>query len=472
MGLILKHIERTSTGSFQYRRRVPKDVSGIIAKREFKRKLGVSEKEALAAWPQYHATVEREIEAARRRLLLMEGASSGTVSEREAYAEALRRRAEMIAAGTDEEGLSIAADLILDRYPDAGGMPYGVLPVDRHTVNLLRNGPDIHKPPAPTLNDALLLYRREHLREHDAETDSRVVGLANRVIGSAIDALGRDPILTTLTREDARKVRDHMLDRVKETGRGIGEKVSPATVSRELSIISAVVNYAKTEFSLSDAFLNPFNKLPVARSAKGTREKREDKRDPLPDQVLTQVRGRVLSLASPELALIWRILEGTGARIAEVTGLLVTDVDISSRFPHVRIEPNAVRPLKTDASRRVVPLVGDALEAAREALLSVKEGPMLFPSYGRKRGSDAASAALMKHVRRVTPDPKHVVHSLRHHMKDLLVEAEVSSLDQNLILGHAIEGVGDAVYGGEMRKLRQTTRALSKALGIRPPDDE
>ena len=87
MGLILKHIERTSTGSFQYRRRVPKDVSGIIAKREFKRKLGVSEKEALAAWPQHHAAVEREIEAARRRLLLMEGASSGTVSEREAYAE-------------------------------------------------------------------------------------------------------------------------------------------------------------------------------------------------------------------------------------------------------------------------------------------------------------------------------------------------------------------------------------------------
>ena len=148
MGLVLKHIERIGSGIFQYRRRVPKDVSGIITKREFKRKLGVSEKEALAAWPQYHAAVEREIETARKRLALVEAVSSGTVTEREVYAEALRRRADMIAAGTNEEGLSIAADLILDSYPHVEGRPIGVPLVDRHTVNLLRNGPDIHKAPA------------------------------------------------------------------------------------------------------------------------------------------------------------------------------------------------------------------------------------------------------------------------------------------------------------------------------------
>lgn len=93
---------------------------------------------------------------------------------------------------------------------------------------------------------------------------------------------------------------------------------------------------------------------------------------------------------------------------------------------------------------------------------------MLFPSYGRQRGSDAASAALMKHVRRVTTDPKHVVHSLRHNMKDRLMLAEVSTLDQNLILGHALGGVGDRVYGGDAAKLRTTTRALQKALEVDP----
>jgi hypothetical protein len=36
----------------------------------------------------------------------------------------------------------------------------------------------------------------------------------------------------------------------------------------------------------------------------------------------------------------------------------------------------------------------------------------------------------------------------------------------------AINSVGDAVYGGDMRKLRQTTRALRKALGIPQSDDD
>lgn len=61
MGLVLKRVERTKAGSWQYRRRVPKEVSAIITKREFKRKLGESEKEALAAYPRYHAEVGMEI---------------------------------------------------------------------------------------------------------------------------------------------------------------------------------------------------------------------------------------------------------------------------------------------------------------------------------------------------------------------------------------------------------------------------
>lgn len=123
--------------------------------------------------------------------------------------------------------------------------------------------------PEPTLTDALRLYLKEHLRADDPETDSRVVSLATRVIEAAISAIGRDAKLSSLTREDARAVRDHMLDRVKVTGIGVGGKVSVATVSRELSIITAVINFAKVEFGLSDAMQNPFSRLPVARVAKG-----------------------------------------------------------------------------------------------------------------------------------------------------------------------------------------------------------
>jgi integrase len=185
--------------------------------------------------------------------------------------------------------------------------------------------------------------------------------------------------------------------------------------------------------------------------------------------VLTEVHQRIIDKASPELACVWRLIVGTGCRIAEVTGLRVEDVDASGDLPHIRIEPNELRGLKTESSRRVVPLVGDALDAAREALKLPREGQMVF-SYGRKRGSDAASAALMKHIRAVSGDEKHVIHSLRHNMKDRLMLAEVSSLDQNLILGHALGGVGDRVYVGGVAKLKATTRAMNRAFGLETTD--
>jgi hypothetical protein len=88
MGLVLKHVERTRAGSWQYRRRVPLEVSAIITKREFKRKLGESEREALAAYPRFHAEVEREIAEAKLGWVRSEAVNREARSEREAYAEA------------------------------------------------------------------------------------------------------------------------------------------------------------------------------------------------------------------------------------------------------------------------------------------------------------------------------------------------------------------------------------------------
>ncbi|ETD83696.1 hypothetical protein [Rhodobacter capsulatus] len=291
----MKHVEQTRSGSRQYRRRVPKDVSEVIPKR----KLGDSQKEALAACPQYHAKVEREIEAAKKRIAGAVAASRPSASEREACAEALRRRADLVARSATEEALEIAADSLADSFPQEGYEPYGAPPVDRHTVNLLGLGPERYRPPEPTLGDALRLYLKEHLKADSPETDNRVTGLATRVVEAAIAAIGRDPLLTAITREEARAVRDHMLDRVKATGRGAGGKVSAATVSRELAILSAVVNFAKVEFGMPDTMPNPFSRLPVARVAKGQGQKASEKRDPLPPAVLTKTRARVLANAAP-----------------------------------------------------------------------------------------------------------------------------------------------------------------------------
>lgn len=228
--------------------------------------------------------------------------------------------------------------------------------------------------------------------------------------------------------------------------------------------LKALINFATVEMPLSSTFQNPFNKLNFGQ-VRG-RASDGEKRDPLPPKVLTEMRNRIEGHAKADLGLIWRILEGTGCRLAELTGLRVEDVNVAGEFPNLQVTWHESRRIKTDASCCHVPLVGDALEAAREALALPRQGNLLFPTYGSPRGADAASAALMKHLRAVTTDPKHAVHSLRHNMKDKLMLAEVASLDQNLILGRALGGTGDRVYGGDAAKLRVTTRAMKKALGL------
>ena len=72
----------------------------------------------------------------------------------------------------------------------------------------------------------------------------------------------------------------------------------------------------------------------------------------------------------------------------------------------------------------------------------------------------------MKHLQKVSQNEKHVIHSLRHNMKDRFILVEVVSLDQNLILGHTVGGVGDRVYGSAGAKLRAITKSMKRAFGI------
>lgn len=382
----MKHIERTKAGSFQYRRRVPRDVAGIISKREFKKKLGDTEREALRVWPQYHAQVERELVQARRQVAL----GSDPQTEREAY-EAAQRWVQTIAPDAGNDLRDVLADQVAGRYaqdPETE-VPIGASAVDRHAINLLRIGAASYRAPEPTVADALKLYLREKLGEGGETPDERGILRVRRDMGRIAEALGRpDPVLSGVTREDARRVRDYLLGRVKSTG----ERLTAATAQRELNTIRAVVSLAIAEHvGLPPTYENPFNNLTTAgRRGAAKLEGEGTKRDPLPPKVLSEVRKRLLVGANPELALLWRLLEGAGARLAEVSGLRAQDVVLSGPvggdYPHIVVTWHENRRLKNQASVRHIPLVEDALEAAREALELPRQGVMLFPSYGRKGG--------------------------------------------------------------------------------------
>jgi hypothetical protein len=309
MGLTLKHVERTKSGSFQYRRRVPKDVSTIITKREFKRKLGESERKALAAYPRFHAEVEKEIAETKLGRVRSEAASSAKATEREAYAEALRRWADLVAAGVSPSDLELTADSMVEAYPHGWDYePEGVPPVERHTINLLRLGPERYKAPEPTLGDATAFYLKERGGNEPPEAIHRFEVATKRIVGLVTEALGRDPVLSSLTREDARNVRNYMLDRLTATGK----RRAPSSVARDLNGLNAIINFTAKELPLPGTFMNPFSGVSVTK-VKGQSSESEN-RDPLPEKVLKAVTARIVGHAKAELALIWRMCQSASNR--------------------------------------------------------------------------------------------------------------------------------------------------------------
>ncbi len=456
MGLVLKYARLTKAGTWHYRRRIPTKLRDFLKQGEFKRYLGSTEREALKNFPKVDAEFERLVAVAHRKASRLSDTSLSPLyvhREAERLARELAQGTVTIGGRTLPASDPDAADILRDSYfaqlpqDNETGEPVGEPDINGRAVSILANGGRLARP-APTLADAKRLYVRERITGDINETAK-----ANRIervmeyLSHAIDATRP---LSSLTREDARDVRDHMLRDL---------DMRPATVKRYMNDIRALVSFGITEYGLRDAS-NPFIRLPVK-----TEISVQEERSPIPEATLRAIRSQLASHAGPTLVRIWRMLEGTGCRLGEVSGLLVADVVLDGALPYLNLVHHPHRRLKTAGSVRRVPLIGEALEAAQEAV-DAAEGDTLFARYGRVRGADGASAAIMRHVRAITDDPKIVVHSLRHNMEDRLTRAGVSEFDRNLVLGHARGGMSER-YGGPDARLEVAERALRAALADR-----
>ena len=77
-----------------------------------------------------------------------------------------------------------------------------------------------------------------------------------------------------------------------------------------------------------------------------------------------------------------------------------------------------------------------------------EDGDAIFPKYARPRGSDAASAMMMKRFRKVITDRKLTMHSLRHRMKDKLRNTGCPEAISMAILGHGSNTVASNYGSG------------------------
>ncbi|MDR7145551.1 DUF6538 domain-containing protein [Rhizobium sp. BE258] len=303
----------------------------------------------------------------------------------------------------------------------------------------------------PTLEDAKDFYIIERVSGSEFAQKKRKTRLA-AMMRQVSEALGGDvPALPDWTIEHAYKVRDHLLGK---------QGIKASTVRRDLNDLKGVFSLFKDK--KLRGMDNPFSGLELPRSAATDKEVR----DPLPTEVVSATRSLVLQKANPDLKAIWRLLEGTGCRLAEITGLRLQDILVAGDTPHIKIVPHPARQLKNLSSRRDVPLVGDALVAAKEIVDTAEGSSFAFPRYSGPTGPNTASQSLMKWLRKVTSSPLHAVHSLRHNMADRCDLAGVHPTDKEAILGHLNASASDKHYGSETVKRVRLKRAMEQAFGL------
>ena len=159
----------------------------------------------------------------------------------------------------------------------------------------------------------------------------------------------------------------------------------------------------------------------------------------------------------------------TGARLAEISGLEVQDVDLQEMTINIRF--NATRRLKNDPSVRTVPVVDKrAIEALRGQDCWQEAYRCCLSAIRARGGPDSASAALSKWLTRIglrdtlARIPKRT-HSFRHAFKDGLRDAGVHRDVANMIQGHTA-GDEASKYGSSelLSRKREAAEQVWKLL--------
>ncbi|TIL50389.1 hypothetical protein [Mesorhizobium sp.] len=339
--------KKLGSSRYRYRRVVERELRPTLGKGEITIALGNAKGDALVKYRQVHREVEQTLAAAWDEVRGIKKPKTA----RELFQETVER---IKALGLnpyrpptdDDEGgddhhddtrdwieRSAVAEGIAAKYPTdpETDHPIGVSAEDTRLVRMLHTTRP--KIPAPTLEDAKKLYLKDRFapndpkpleRKKDEQRAERAVSNIAKALGSAPDEVK----VASITREQARKVQEFIR----------GDVRSKSTVDRYLNDIRAVINHAIAEVTELHGLTNHFTGLPVLGSGRGGDTPERDKRLPFTQDELKKIRRRIETHADqPDLLLIWRMLEGTGCRLAEVTGLRVKDVVVEGDMPYVEV---------------------------------------------------------------------------------------------------------------------------------------
>lgn len=283
--------------------------------------------------------------------------------------------------------------------------------------------PEVPQSDALTLSEAVSIY----IRQKGLGRPVTYHRAAERSCGYVIDVAG-DKDLRAYTKKDANAFRDVLI------ARGL----SGSSMTRIFGTVRSVTNFAASEMGVS--FTNPFSGVYFDRHA-GVQE-----RETIAVQAIGKLQAECLRI-DDDLRWLVALISDTGMRLAEAVGLTLADFVLDDDCPRVIIQENPWRRLKTAASEREVPLVGQALWAAKRISSAATDDVHAFPRYHKncRTNANSASAALNKWLKPMVPAGC-TMHSFRHSMRDRLraIECPADIVDQ--IGGWQTEGVGQG-YG-------------------------
>jgi integrase len=215
------------------------------------------------------------------------------------------------------------------------------------------------------------------------------------------------------------------------------KKLSPASIRRIIATLKAITNFTISEFGLNTK--NPFTGLYIPKNQD------ETKRPSISPKLVHKVQQECFSI-NDDLRWITALISDTGMRLAEVVGLKTADINLKHDIPYINLTPHSSRTLKTASSKRIIPLVGASLWAAKQ-ILKAPTNEYAFPRYtnSNKCNSNSASAAINKWLKKLI-GKDYVIHGFRHSFRDRLRNNNTPTEMIDQLGGWSMQTVGQS-YG-------------------------
>jgi integrase len=406
---------------YYYRRRVPKDVQLLSPNKSTQVAISLRTKdpqEALKRGIEVNEKYEREWELIRggvnidgerlsHQLLDTFGLNSIPADEQREHKEA------------NLEALSDHLDKITRGWGKASP-PRELTFVEREAVSIIKGEY------RPTLDDAEKTYLiNKGWSEDDPSTRKDALGVVRhfRLFKTKFDGVALEDI-------KRRDVKEYLRELVNQDG----EALKTTTLNRMLSTVRRGVKEVFIEWEITRD--SPFNSITIPNLGEDSESREPASRDVIEETL------RFASDNDDQVVNLIGLIAGTGMRVNEAIGLEVTDLVIDSDTPHIRLQPNSARKLKTMQSERLIPLIGISLSSARKALIAAERDGVqwLFPKYIHSTHGTAknggASATLNKRLKNnVTCVESETMHSFRHGMNKLFKDAGVTEEVREQSLG-------------------------------------